>query len=108
MFKTPKLRKECNDFKLLQRRQGPKRARLIRRRLDDIDAAETLSELHPPHPARCHELKGKRKGQLAIDLDHPFRLIIEPAPPKAKKSDGGLDWQKTTAIVVIGVEDYHG
>ena len=26
---------------------------------------------------RCHELKGKRKKQYAMDLVHPYRLIFE-------------------------------
>jgi proteic killer suppression protein len=48
-------------------------------------------------------------GQLALDLDHPYRLIFEPADePIPTKSDGGLDWNQVTAVRIIGVENYHG
>jgi proteic killer suppression protein len=44
-----------------------------------------------------------------MDLDHPYRLIFEAAnDPIPRKEDGGLDWMKISAIVIIGVEDTHG
>ena len=58
--------------------------------------------------SRCHELKGNRKGQLSLDLKHPYRLIIEPADdPIPYKTDGGLDWTRVTIVRVIEVIDYH-
>ncbi|MBI5098423.1 MAG: killer suppression protein [Nitrospirae bacterium] len=58
--------------------------------------------------ARCHELKGNRKGQLSVDLDHPYRLIFEPANnPIPEKSDGGLEWNNVTKVRIIGMEDTH-
>jgi proteic killer suppression protein len=59
-------------------------------------------------PGRCHEVVGNRAGQLSLDLDHPYRLIFEPAnDPIPRKDDGGLDWTKVTAVIIIGVEDTH-
>jgi proteic killer suppression protein len=53
-------------------------------------------------------LTGDRRGQLSLDLVHPYRLIIEPADdPVPCKADGGLDWSRVTAIRVLGVEDTH-
>ncbi len=58
--------------------------------------------------ARCHELLGNRKGELAVDLKHPYRLIFEPAnDPIPRKPDGGLDWTQVTAINILEVVDYH-
>jgi len=60
-------------------------------------------------PGRCHELVGKRKGALSIDLDGPYRLLFEPAvdsPPQL--DDGGLDWDAVVAIRILGLEDTHG
>ena len=99
----------CNDQEALIKAQGYRRARLIRRRLDDFRAASTLQEISHLPPARCHELKGGRAGQLSVDLDHPFRLIFRPAnDPLPKKPDGGLDRSQVTAIEILGVEDTHG
>jgi proteic killer suppression protein len=58
--------------------------------------------------ARCHELTGDLKGQLAVDLAHPFRLVFSPAhDPQPTKEDGGLNWTEVTAICIDNVVDYH-
>ena len=109
LFQDRKLEKACNDQSLLVRRFGPIRAKLLRRRLDEFRAAENLEVLRSLPQVRCHELKGNRGGTLAVDLDHPYRLIFEPANnPIPRKPDGGLDWTGVTAIRVLTVEDYHG
>jgi proteic killer suppression protein len=92
----------------LQKRYGPNRARKISQRLSTLSAAETLADMRH-FPGRCHELTGDRAGQLALDLDGPYRLIFEPHHnPLPRKDDGGLDWTAVTAITIITIEDYHG
>lgn len=63
-----------------------------------------------PRPtARRHELTGKRKGTLSLDLDGPYRLIIQPLyNPLPERPEGGLDWYRITAIKVLSIEDTHG
>jgi len=108
LFQDRKLGKVCNDDSLLIRKFGPVRAKLIKRRLYQCRAAENLEVLRSLPQVRCHELKGNREGTLAVDLDHPYRLIFEPAnDPIPRKLDGGLDWMGVTAIRVLSVEDYH-
>lgn len=108
LFQDRKLEKLCNDQSLLVRKYGPIRAKILRRRIGEFRAAETLEVMRSLPQVRCHELKGNRAGTLAVDLDHPFRLIFEPANnPIPGKPDGGLDWTKVTAIRVLSVEDYH-
>jgi plasmid maintenance system killer protein len=98
---------DWNDSKRLVRRHNSQRAKLIRRRLDDLKAAPTLDVLRSL-PGRCHELKGDRAGQLSIDLDGPYRLLFTPAHnPVPKKPDGGLDWKQVTAVVLVGVVNTH-
>lgn len=87
---------------------GPKRAKLIRRRLDEFKAANTLQDIASQPGPRCHELSGNRAGQLSVDLDHPYRLLFSPGnDPVPGKSDGGLDWSQTTTVEILGVEDTH-
>lgn len=87
---------------------GDQRAKLLKQRLAELAAANMLGDLRSLPQARCHELKGSRKGQLSVDLDHPYRLIFEPAHnPVPRKSDGGLDWTKVTEIRILGMEDTH-
>jgi proteic killer suppression protein len=59
-------------------------------------------------PGRCHELKGDREGQLAIDLNQPYRIIFEPVGEELYKDDGGLDWNLVKSIRILSIEDYHG
>jgi proteic killer suppression protein len=98
---------DCNDFQKLVGRYNKQRAKLLRRRLDDLRAAPTL-EVMRSLPGRCHELKTNRAGQLSVDLDGPYRLIFKPSHnPLPVKADGGLDWSRVTRIVVIEVVDTH-
>jgi len=98
---------DWNNTKRLVRLHGAQRAKLIRRRLDDLRAAANLQVMRALS-GRCHELKGDRAGQISLDLDGPYRLLLRPAhDPLPNKPDSGLDWEQVTAIVVIGVLDTH-
>ncbi|MFM9161056.1 MAG: type II toxin-antitoxin system RelE/ParE family toxin, partial [Dolichospermum sp.] len=108
VFENSKFEEECNNQRLLVKKHGADRAKRIRRRLDDLIAANILEDMRNIRGG-CHELRHNLAGQLALDLDHPYRLIFEPAnEPIPTKSDGGLDWNQVTAVRIIGVENYHG
>ncbi len=108
VFSNKKLEKTCADERRMQREFGTVRSKKVKRRLAEIDAASNLDEFGKLPGPRCHELGGDRKGQLSIDLDHPYRLIIEPNHnPIPAKDDGGLDWSQVTAIRIIEIEDTH-
>ncbi len=108
-FRTSKLRKQTETIAIAQREWGERRGKLLRRRLDELAAATTLEMVRRLPGPRCHELTGNLKGKLAVDLDHPCRLLFEPAnDPVPRKADGGLDWTHVTAITVLDILDYHG
>ena len=107
-FRTSGLRKELCEEKKLRKVHGPRRADLIKRRLGEIEAAPTLAVLRTVPGPRCHELKGNRKGQLSVDLDHPYRLIFVPNhDPTPQLEAGGLDWTQVTAVRIEEVADTH-
>lgn len=107
-FADKHLEKAFRDQRELVRKQGTVRARKLRQRYDDLQAADTLAIMRTL-PGRCHELTGDRAGQFALDLDHPYRLIFAPDhDPIPSKEDGGIDWTSITAVCIIAVEDYHG
>ena len=86
---------------------GKNCARKIGARLDDLQAVINL-EAFKMLPGRCHELKGDKKGQLSLDLEHPLRLIFEPLNENVNKKDGGgMDWNLVDAVKIIDVEDTH-
>lgn len=107
-FRSKKLERQCNDFRLLQKEHGLTRARKIRQRLDELRASDNLEVISRLPAARAHELGGDRNGQISVDLDHPFRLIFVPNhAPAPSKEDGGLDWSKVTKIIIFEIVDPH-
>jgi len=96
-FANSKVKKTCN-----------KATGKLERRLNDISAAENMQEMKTL-PGKLHVLKGDRKGQWAMDVNHPKRLIMEPlADPMPMNEDGWIYLEKVTAVRIIAVEDYHG
>ena len=108
-FRTTKFQKHSQTIADAKREWGERRGKLIRRRLDELAAAPNLEMMRKLPGARCHELTGNLKGKLAVDLDHPYRLLFEPYhDPVPCKDDGGLDWTKVTAVTITDILDYHG
>ena len=108
LFITQHLKKEFTDPKKLLKVHGAKRTKIIKRRMATLRAADSLVDLRLL-PGHCHELTGDRAGQITIALDGPYRLIFEPAnEPVPRLQDGGLDWDRVTAIRILEVVDYHG
>lgn len=107
-FKTAKLAKTFNEEKALRQTYGDRMAKVIMTRLAVLKNAPTLSRVPATRPERRHLLTGRRKGQYAVDLVHPMRLVFEPDhDPVPRADDGGIDTDEVTAIVVVGVVDYH-
>ena len=107
-FKTSAIQKLCSKDAVAQKKLGPKMARNLQRRMMGLKAAESLADISHVPPARCHELKGNRKGQLSVDLEHPFRLLFIPANnPVPIGEDGGLDRTQVTEIEIIEIVDTH-
>lgn len=107
-LRTAKLKKECEVHRNAVRKHGQRMADLIRRRLGELKGAETLEAMRNITGARCHELRENRKGQLSVDLVHPYRLIFEPAGSEPyQKGDGGLDWEKVAEVIIVEIEDTH-
>lgn len=105
-FKTRKLERVFNSEPKLRKQFGDRRARAIAMRLAVLRNARTLSDVPTDPPERRHKLAGKRKGQYAVDLDHPYRLVFEPH----RESVGGGEADAgggVKAITIIEVTDYH-
>ncbi len=108
-FKSRKLETACAVERESIRVWGPQRSRVVRRRIAELAAAENLGVISTLPPARLHQLAGSRGGQFAVDVQHPFRLIVEPYGDDVPRlADGGMDKGRITAIRILGVEDYHG
>lgn len=97
----------CNDSRQLFKRYGTVHGKLIARRIQQLQAANTLEAMRNAL-GRCEELVGDRRGQFVMRTDKNYRLIFQPDhDPLPLKADGGLDWQQVTNIIIVEVEDYH-
>ena len=75
-FKNKKLEKICTDVKTATKKYNEKMAEIITQRIFELRASETIEDLLKDNIGRCHSLKGDRKGQYAMDLIHPQRLVF--------------------------------
>ena len=107
VFGNKKLKKRFGSDVALQKKYG-EQVEVIRMREKILRKAKSLADVPTSKPERRHQLKGKREGQFAVDLKHPYRLIFEPDyEPIPRKDDGGIDLEKVTKIKIIEVVDYH-
>lgn len=106
-FKSDKEKKLFNSQDMLKRKYGKDAANKIRRRLDDLYAADNLEDMSS-FPGRTHELSADHDGNCSIRIDKKLRLIFAPYQnPIPIKADGGIDRTQITSIIIIGVENYH-
>ena len=76
-YKNHKIEKICTNAQVAEKFYGKEMAEKIHMRLDQISAADTVEMMIQFHIGRCHPLVNNRKGQYAVDLVHPYRLVFE-------------------------------
>jgi toxin HigB-1 len=107
-FATSKLQKIFNSEKKLRGEYGPQMAVIIQQRMNELVVVENLGVMRSIVGAGCHELSQDRKGYLAVNLKHPYRLVFKPdQKPIPRKPDGGLDWDQVVSVEITEVVDYH-
>lgn len=74
----------CTLASEAEKKYGLEMAEKIHQRIDEIAASDTVEEMVKFHIGRCHPLKGNRKGQYAMDLVHPYRLVLKEKGMKFK------------------------
>lgn len=94
-YKNKKIEKICTEVKTAEKAYGREMAEKIHQRIDEMTASETVEMMILFHIGRCHALSQNRKGQFAVDLVHPYRLIF-------KMDDNEIQIAKILEIV-----DYH-
>ena len=94
-YKNKKIQRVCTDAKTAERIYGSLMAEMIHQRIAEISAAETVEIMIQFRIGRCHPLTQNRKGQYAVDLVHPYRLVFET---------NGEDIQIAHILEVV---DYH-
>lgn len=107
-YKSNRMRRNFNSAKALKTEYG-RLAPRIQSRQDILKGAENLDAVPIGSPTYRHELKGSRRGQLAVKLNENYRLVFAPDHnPIPTKEDGGFDLERITRVKLLSVEDYHG
>lgn len=101
-FADRKFGETCASQRELRRKVGEVRAKRIMLRLQQLRVADDLADLRHV-TGRVHALGADLQGLVALDLDGPYRLLIEPL----WDLDGPVEWEKVTQVLVVGVDDYH-
>ncbi len=94
-YKTRKLKEECTNFSTAKKNHGDSMAVLIHQRIAELNAADSVQMLVKFRIGKCHPLVGDRKGQYAMDLVQPYRLVFK------------LSEEESQVVQVIKIEDYH-
>lgn len=103
-YSDRELRRLVADESAMRRHLGASQTRKLKSRIHALHSVDCAADLFPL-PGRWHPLTGNWAGHLSADLDHPRRLLIRPAEPPS--SDGGIDWNSTVEVDVVGIFDTH-
>lgn len=101
---TKKLTRILNNTRLLKKHFGKARAIRIQSRLDEFDAAKTLAQIPSDPPPRCHQLKGSKNKNFAVDISGNYRIVFEGYDKNDQLSVNKSD---IVTIQIISIEDYH-
>jgi len=100
-FKSNKHAKLLNDEKQLIKKYEKRQAESIQVAFKELAAADCLLDI--PVSLRPHPLEPKSEGKFALDLKHPYRIIV-----KAYGSFTLSDYSTIKEIIVTDIcVDYH-
>lgn len=106
-FKSKKIEKQLSSEREIDRHFG-RNARLVKRRLQQFLAADNLADFSKLPATGFHLLSGNRNRQMAVYLEHPFRITFEPfATEIPLKENNEIELTAIKAITIIDIEDYH-
>lgn len=101
-FANKDIKKLCEISNEADRRLGKPSAVMLRKRLADLEAAQTVRDLVIGGP---HQLSD---GSIALKLHGGFRLVFEAdLDPIPQLTSGGTDWAAVNRIIITYIGDYH-
>ena len=75
-YKTKKLKDICVDASVATKKYGLHMAEKIHKCVDQIAASSSIEEMLQFRIGKCHLLTNNRKGQYAMHLVEPYRLVF--------------------------------
>lgn len=91
----------ATDVKAATKKFGAQHAKGLGKRIKQLEAAVTISDIFPPAPGKWHWLRHDRSGSASGTVKDGLRVIIRP-------ENGELEPpQDATVVTVIEITDYH-
>ena len=101
-FPTLELRNLCLSQTKAEAKYGYKVAKLLRERLADLRAAESVLELVAGRP---REMRSKPHNKYAINLADGYRLVLEVNHQNVpQKASGQVDWALVSRVKILRIE----
>ena len=94
-YRTKSLERICTNLEVAIKKYNVSMAEKIHIRIDQIKAADSVAELVHNRIGRCHSLQGDRRGQYAMNLEQPYRLIFTE------------ENEETVSVRIDQITDYH-
>lgn len=94
-YKSNKLKKICTNPSEARKRYSKEMVDVISLRIDQLRAFDKVETMIRLGIGRCHPLHGNRKGQYAMDLVQPFRLVFS------------INGNEVEIVLVEEIVDYH-
>ncbi|MEY4531967.1 MAG: hypothetical protein RLZZ156_2690 [Deinococcota bacterium] len=104
-FSTPQLRDLCENSEKAQEEWGNDAAAMLRRRLADFVAAETINDMIA---LNLIPIESRQNAELQLPLTTKVCLTIAPNQyDKGSFKDGIVQWQKVGRIKILKIEVCH-
>lgn len=104
-FRTKTLRDLCENEELMAKRFGPEITMALMRRLADLRASTSLSDLVLGDP---RDVPGTNSRFKTIEIAFGHRLVIRANHAKNPTlSDGKTDWRRVSHVQVMSIEVPH-
>jgi len=103
-YGSVKVERLFKDLNKMKRKIGDKLTKAVKKRCDQLKAAETFADFLSLRLGKPHSLSEDKKGCYGIYVTGNIRLVV--APISEDLSPESL--KVCRKIIVKGVEDYHG
>lgn len=103
-FDNDDVRALFEDFNLMSKKKGLELTKIVKRRYNELRAAETFLEYLNNGIGKPHRLKENMDGLYGVNLTGNIRLIIKPI----SKDLSPETLKECKRVIIKGAEDYHG
>jgi proteic killer suppression protein len=103
-FADEQVRVRAISLERMVQEYGERKARRIRQRLDELDAASCLADVRTLPGMRCQSVNNQ-PGLIAICTISPAGIRLRADNDAYFDTDGALNWYAVTTIIIISLNE---